>query len=134
VRLVLDDGRDFKTKTVKRNTSPLWNEPIMITFESRAACEKAKLKLQVMDFDMVTRDDSLGSVEISNLGTTNGVLVLTLDSGARLWIRVLTCCTVVVNVLMAQGLLACDSSGFMGKKTSSDPYVTSFFLFITHFT
>ena len=123
VRLVLDDGRDFKSKTVKRSTSPIWNEPLMLTFENREACNKATLKCQVLDQDMFTRDDSLGSVNIPNLGTTNGVLHLTLDSGAKIWLRVLNCCSVVVNIVMAQGLLACDSKGFLGKKTSSDPYV-----------
>eukprot|EP00013_Stygamoeba_regulata_P030033 CAMPEP_0177665350 /NCGR_PEP_ID=MMETSP0447-20121125/21004_1 /TAXON_ID=0 /ORGANISM="Stygamoeba regulata, Strain BSH-02190019" /LENGTH=107 /DNA_ID=CAMNT_0019171431 /DNA_START=392 /DNA_END=715 /DNA_ORIENTATION=- len=58
-----------KTKVKKKTLNPVWNEQFMFNI---ADCAAETLLVHVMDKDLFTNDDSMGTAEISLKGLQNG--------------------------------------------------------------
>eukprot|EP00940_MAST-03C_sp_MAST-3C-sp2_P002764 g2764.t1 len=55
----------YRTKTVKATLDPLWRETFEFHFASRQACADAEIRLKLMDWDRLTRDDLIGEAILS---------------------------------------------------------------------
>lgn len=59
--ILLSNGTEvFRTKTIKKNLNPEWNESTQIVIKSR---ERSKLKMIVNDWDMAGKNDLLGEID-----------------------------------------------------------------------
>merc|ERR1711879_134396 len=66
--VIICDQQKFKTAVVKSNLNPEWNETFTIPLTSSSA----RLKLEVFDKDKIGSDDSLGFVDLTFQGLTQG--------------------------------------------------------------
>ncbi|CAK9293688.1 unnamed protein product [Gordionus sp. m RMFG-2023] len=66
VKIKLGSVTVYRTKTIKANLNPVWNENVIIPIEK---LEEAKVKLFVYDYDRTTQDDFMGAaaLDCSNL-------------------------------------------------------------------
>eukprot|EP01094_Clydonella_sp_ATCC50884_P010802 TRINITY_DN2061_c0_g1_i1.p2 TRINITY_DN2061_c0_g1~~TRINITY_DN2061_c0_g1_i1.p2 ORF type:complete len:184 (-),score=76.44 TRINITY_DN2061_c0_g1_i1:216-737(-) len=66
--VILCDQQKFKTKVVKSNLNPEWDEQFTIPLTTTGQ----RLKVEVFDKDKIGSDDSLGTVELTFQGLTQG--------------------------------------------------------------
>ena len=102
VVLRCDDAEGYKTKKtqmIKSTTTPTWNESLTFEFPDRATCRQAKVRVEIKDWDRLTRDDLVceGTIDLSNDEDEDRVLELTNVSsgkdkdkktGGKLYVRV----------------------------------------------
>ena len=118
-----------KTKMIKSTTTPTWNESVSFEFPDRATCSEAKIRIEIKDWDRITRDDLVceGLIDLSGQGPQDRVIELVntscgkdkdKKSGGKLYVRVRLCHTVYLKITRAENLPAAD-----WHTKTSDPYV-----------